>query len=439
MVKCEVLSLNIGQAGVQTGAEFWKYICHEEGIDPSSGTTVANSDIEYINHQPFFMETAGGTFIPQTVFVDSEDEVVDHCIRTGVMRSMLQRRGVTGNEDASNCFARGKFAVAKDIRSDALIAIRRTVEQMYHLHMIQLFSAISGGTGSGFTAALLTAMKDIFPKCRFEMHAVYPSGSVHDTIVEPYNSVFFMSQTAEMFDVRYTYDNESLNSLTEPVYKAEGMRASFKDLNYLISLVPSCMSACSRFGSGDSMSALGVNLVPFRSLNAAAVGIVPLFHRESQMAISEHSLLSEAFLNRVEMCSLDTFEGKYISACLFYRGSLNIPYEYHNYIREKIDFVHWIPTGIKYDVAPKAIVHPSSKNMYLQSHMSLLKVSNHTGITEQLTSSILDRYSSLLSKRAYIFWYVGEGMEEGEFEDAKEKLESEIETARNLSGPAGNE
>ena len=103
---------------------------------------------------------------------------------------MLQRRGITGNEDASNCFARGKFSVAKEIRSDSLIAIRRTVEQMYHLHMIQLFGAISGGTGSGFTCALLTAMKDIFPKCRFEMHGIYPSGSIHDTIVEVTNKTY---------------------------------------------------------------------------------------------------------------------------------------------------------------------------------------------------------------------------------------------------------
>ena len=77
--------------------------------------------------------------------------------------------------------------------------------------------------------------------------------------------------------------------------------------------------------------------------------------------------------------------------------------------------------------------------MYLQSHMSLLKVSNHTAISSQICASILDRYNALLSKRAYIFWYVGEGMEEGEFEDAKEKIEGELDMARELNGKADNE
>jgi len=48
-----------------------------------------------------------------------------------------------------------------------------------------------------------------------------------------------------------------------------------------------------------------------------------------------------------------------------------------------------------------------------------------------------DRYDMLFSKRAFVFWYVGEGMEEGEFQEAREDLRVLEDVYGELSREAG--
>lgn len=53
----EVISLHIGQAGVQTGNACWELYCLEHGIKPDGTMPVANDDQGF---QTFFSETGSG-------------------------------------------------------------------------------------------------------------------------------------------------------------------------------------------------------------------------------------------------------------------------------------------------------------------------------------------------------------------------------------------
>ena len=49
-------------------------------------------------------------------------------------------------------------------------------------------------------------------------------------------------------------------------------------------------------------------------------------------------------------------------------------------------------------------------------------IGNNTGISRVFTDRVAKTYDLMYSQRAFVHWYVGEGMEEGEFAEAREDL-----------------
>merc|ERR1712151_1484670 len=54
-------------------------------------------------------------------------------------------------------------------------------------------------------------------------------------------------------------------------------------------------------------------------------------------------------------------------------------------------------------------------------YMACCMISNSTAIAE-VFSRIDHKFDLMYSKRAFVHWYVGDGMEEGEFSEAREAL-----------------
>ena len=76
----EVISVHVGQAGVQIGNACWELYCLEHGIQPDgqmpSDKTIGGGDDSF---NTFFSETGAGKHVPRAVFVDLEPTVVGKC------------------------------------------------------------------------------------------------------------------------------------------------------------------------------------------------------------------------------------------------------------------------------------------------------------------------------------------------------------------------
>ena len=84
----EVISIHVGQGGVQIGNACWELFCLEHGIHhdgqmPSDKSIGVCED----SFNTFFSETGAGKHVPRAVFIDLEPTVIDE-VRAGAYRQI---------------------------------------------------------------------------------------------------------------------------------------------------------------------------------------------------------------------------------------------------------------------------------------------------------------------------------------------------------------
>ena len=420
----ECISIHIGQAGVQIGNSCWELYCLEHGISPD-GTMPANAAKDD-SFSTFFSETGAGKHVPRAVFVDLESTVVDQ-VRTGPYKGLYHpEQLITGKEDAANNYARGHYTVGKDIVDQVLDRIRKLSDACSGLQGFLIFHSFGGGTGSGFGALLLERLSaDYGKKSKLEF-AVYPSPQVSSAVVEPYNSILTTHTTLEHADVTFLVDNEAIYEICRRNLDIE--RPSYVNLNRLISQVVSSITASLRFDGALNvdLTEFQTNLVPYPRIHFPLVNYSPIISSEKayheQLTVAEISYA--CFEPHNQMVKCDPRHGKYMACCMLYRGDV-VPKDVNAAIasiktKRTIQFVDWCPTGFKVGINYQPPTAVPGGDM-AKVPRSVCMLSNTTAIAEAW-ARLDHKFDLMYAKRAFVHWYVGEGMEEGEFSEAREDL-----------------
>ncbi|KAF8980504.1 Tubulin alpha-3C/D chain [Entomortierella lignicola] len=420
----EIVSIHIGQAGIQIGNACWELYCLEHGIGPDGIKQTDNVDGS--TPSTFFAETGNGKFVPRTVLVDLEETVVDE-VRTGKYRNLYHPESlISHREDASNNYARGHYTVGKELIDPVLERIRKVAANCDGLQGFLLFHSFGGGTGSGLGALLLERLGvDYGKKGKLEF-AVYPAPKIATSVVEPYNSVLTTHATIDQADCTFMVDNEAIYDICHDKLNIE--RPNYSNLNRLIAQVVSSVTLSLRFpGSLNvDMNEFQTNLVPFPRIHFPLISYAPIL--SNRKALHEQSSVNEitveCFSRSSQMVNCEPRDGKYMACCLLYRGDV-IPKDVNGAIaiakkKSTIQFVDWCPTGFKVGInSQPASVVPGSE--VAAANRSLCMLSNTTSIASAWEN--LDaKFDLMYAKRAFVHWYVGEGMEEGEFSEAREDL-----------------
>ncbi|KOX75272.1 Tubulin alpha-1 chain [Melipona quadrifasciata] len=423
----ECISIHVGQAGVQIGNACWELYCLEHGIQPDgqmpSDKTIGGGDDSF---NTFFSETGAGKHVPRAVFIDLEPTVVDE-VRTGTYRQLFHpEQLITGKEDAANNYARGHYTIGKEIVDLVLDRIRKLADQCTGLQGFLIFHSFGGGTGSGFTSLLMERLSvDYGKKSKLEF-AIYPAPQVSTAVVEPYNSILTTHTTLEHSDCAFMVDNEAIYDICRRNLDIE--RPTYTNLNRLIGQIVSSITASLRFDGALNvdLTEFQTNLVPYPRIHFPLVTYAPVISAEKayheQLSVAE--ITNACFEPANQMVKCDPRHGKYMACCMLYRGDV-VPKDVNAAIatiktKRTIQFVDWCPTGFKVGInyQPPTVV-PGGDLAKVQRAVCML--SNTTAIAEAW-ARLDHKFDLMYAKRAFVHWYVGEGMEEGEFSEAREDL-----------------
>jgi len=414
----EIVCIAGGQCGNQIGAKFWEVVCKEHGID-TKGNYDGDKDSQLERINVYFNEATGGRYVPRAILMDLEPGTMDS-VRAGEFGCIFRPDNfVFGQSGAGNNWAKGHYTEGAELIDSVLDVVRKEAEGSDCLQGFQITHSLGGGTGSGMGTLLIAKIREEYPDRIMCTFSVFPSPKVSDTVVEPYNATLSIHQLVENADEVMVIDNEALYDICFRTLKLT--TPTYGDLNHLVSAAMSGVTCGLRFPgqlNGD-LRKLAVNLIPFPRLHFFMIGFAPLVARSSQQyresTVAE--LTTQMFDAKNMMCAADPRHGRYLTASALYRGAtistkevdeqmVNVQQKNSSY------FVEWIPNNIKSSVCDVA---PSNLTM------AVTFLGNSTSIMDMF-KRVIEQFTLMFRRKAFLHWYTGEGMDEMEFTEAESNL-----------------
>ncbi|ELP92709.1 tubulin beta chain, putative [Entamoeba invadens IP1] len=408
----EIISLQIGQCGNQVGEKFWDLVNEEHNISPVGEFT--GTPIEQQRLSVYYTESSTKRYVPRTTNVDLEPGTIN-ALKVGKLGGLFRPDSfVCGKNGAGNNWGKGHYTDGLELCERVMEFVRKEAEACDCLQGFQITHSLGGGTGSGLGTLIQSKLREEYFDKVISTFSVMPSPTISETVVEPYNCMLSLHSLLESAGVSFCFDNEALNTIAKNITNKE--KPSYENLNCIVASVMSGITCSLRFPGqlNQDLRKLYVNMIPYTRLRFLTSSIAPVasaLEMEYQ-SLSVSEIIPQLFERKNMMVDFNPQNGRYLTASCIMRGNVSTHDVEENLflLREKNTdvFCPWIPNNVQLavcDVPPKKL------------KVSGTLISNSTGMVD-LFDRIYKQFVAMFTRKAFVYLYTEEGMEESEFLEA---------------------
>jgi len=329
---------------------------------------------------------------------------------------------ILGNTETASA-----YIINDDIKERVEDQFRRYAEASDCLDNIYITHSACGGTGSAMPNLIMNLVED--EGYNFTKYGTLPSPGYCDNSLEYFNSLCSISDSLSNNTFSIYADNERCFELLEKLGLED---PNYDDINKLLGIDLSMITAPLRYGSWLGYTEILSNLIPLPSLSLVTTSYSPLIYtpKPNQLFATAGEITEGAFKEENNLISMKNHK-KIITAYSSFNGDITHQEAVdscYDYRKENKDiFTEMSASSIKLELLKKPQIEFNDYfiNDIINKQRGWVSLINSQGILENI-NNIKDKFKKFYDMRSYVHNYVGNGMDERQLYESFENIEKYI-------------